>query len=122
MKTDRELLELAAKAAGYNVSFFSARSQRGFACGFTHAKDGGDWNPLDSGTDAFNLMVELELEVSFGDRYFFAEGKMSFCGEYWDSSESCYFKHFVLHGDDPSAATRRVIVLAAAEIGKNMRS
>lgn len=64
-------------------------------------------------------MVELELEVSFGDRYFFSEDKMSFCGEYWDSNESCYFKHFVLHSDDPSAATRRVIVLAAAEIGKN---
>ena len=111
MQTDRELLELAAKAIGLNTGTDEGSYD-----------DLKWWNPLESTRAAFDLMVRLELEVSFGDRYFFAEGKMSFCGEYWDSSESCYFKHFVLHGDDPSAATRRVIVLAAAEIGKNKRS
>ena len=72
MQTDRELLELAAKAIGLNTGTDEGSYD-----------DLKWWNPLESTRAAFDLMVRLELEVSFGDRYFFAEGKMSFCGEYW---------------------------------------
>lgn len=106
---NKELLELAALAAGYNVSFFSARNQSGFTCGFTHDKDSGDWNPLDYDGDALRLAVKLELSIDFAkwcNTVYY--GVDNFVQEDW-------------HNKDPYAATRLAIVKAAAEIGKSMK-
>lgn len=53
--TDRELLELAAKAAGYDY-----RPENGVI-----VVDGipGNWNPLDDDGDAFRLMVGIGMNV-----------------------------------------------------------
>ena len=116
---NKELLELAALAAGYNIGFFSARNQSGFICGFTHAKDSGDWNPLDNDGDDWNpldndgdalrLAVKLELSIDFAkwcNTVYY--GVDNFVQEDW-------------HNKDPYAATRLAIVRAAAEIGKSMK-
>lgn len=114
---NRELLELAALAAGYNIGFFSARNQSGFTCGFTHAKDGGDWNPLDNDGDALRLAVKLRLLVECG--YLTVDARYNYDEvEQWSLDDAGVTES--VHGDI-YAATRRAIVRAAAEIGKSMK-
>ena len=63
MHNDRDLLELAAKAAGYNVR------RQSMAPGFIRlcAKGGPEhWNPLTDDGDALRLAAVLEMEVSLG--------------------------------------------------------
>ena len=112
--TDRELLELAAQAAGEltpnrygNDAYFDGVLDR--------------WNPLTDDGDALRLAVKLRLGITFGRSYHFDDGPMTFCGEYRDRLESVTYKRFVVHGSDPYAATRRAIVRAAAEIGRSMK-
>lgn len=92
--TDRELLELAAKAAGIDVTAVVAD-------GIPHRFGGGYWNPLTDDGDALRLAVRLSLLEEHPD---FA---------YKLAEESG-------HPHDPTAATRRAIVRAAAEIGKTI--
>ena len=114
---NKELLELAALAAGYNIGFFSARNQSGFTCGFTHAKDGGDWNPLDNDGDALRLAVKLRLLVECG--YLTVDARYNYDEvEQWSLDDAGVTES--VHGDI-YAATRRAIVRAAAEIGKSMK-
>jgi hypothetical protein len=96
--TDRELLELAAKAAGY-VLMGHTQDERKFCVG------GREWNPLTDDADALRLAVKLGLIVE--------------CGRAWISRHGPMFGEDVL--PDPYAATRRAIVRAAAEIGKEMK-
>ncbi len=102
MMTDRELLELAAKAAGivgkwerdkayvqdryyFNVPYDNHNMLTGF-----------EWNPLTDDGDALRLAVKLGIFSDTGMTFQFMESV----------------------GD--SAATRRAIVRAAAEIGEAM--
>jgi hypothetical protein len=101
MKTDRELLELAAKAAGLTLQDDRERGLTASADGYWWPK----WNPLERDGDAFRLAVKLGLEVShnsFGkvivDRYTLPK----------------WMQVVVSHGNDPYMATRRAIVRAAA--------
>ena len=104
--TDRELLELAAKAAG--IDYYTRAQSGGMLT------DNGEWNPLTDDGDALRLAVELNLQIepdSFnGDTIVVgnsAPGRPLKC-----ATEP--------HKDDPYAATRRAIVRAAAEIGRGM--
>ena len=56
MKTDRELLEAAAKAAGYPPPL-SMHGLGGLNFGF------GWWNPLVNPGEAFELAIQLNMEV-----------------------------------------------------------
>jgi len=108
MKTDRKLLELAAKAAGWvswdwlggddvlNVYDADGRHDN-FA---PHTDDG----------EALRLAVAMYFDVSV-DRH---EGRVyvTHTGAPWAEG--------VPLGDDPNAATRRAIVLAAAAIGEGI--
>ena len=99
---DRELLELAAKAAGVK-----AKSKRDGAIRyFSH---GVEWNPLISDGDALRLAARLEIEIR-GFNGMAHAGKL---GGFW-------FSEGWFPNQDPAAATRRAIVRAAAEIGKAM--
>jgi hypothetical protein len=105
---DRELLELAAKAAGMSITL-----NWSYADGLI--ADGELWNPLTDDGDALRLAVKLNLQVepdSFnGDTIVvgnLAPGRPLKC-----ATEP--------HKDDPQAATRRAITRAAAEIGKGMK-
>ena len=57
--TDREMLELAAKAAGYETIQFSDYS--GFQILDMDAGYSGWWNPLENNGDNFKLAVKLGL-------------------------------------------------------------
>ena len=96
--TDKELLELAAKAAGYTLEEHYDDDQYYPWCTETLAF----WNPLLDDGDAFRLMVTLKIDVALYNK----------CVSVNDAPLDFY-------GDDPCAATRRGIVEAAAEIGRN---
>jgi hypothetical protein len=96
----KELLELAAKAAGYEYA-----KNGGYI-----VVDGipGNWNPLSDDGDALRLAVRLEIDVSFGLR-----------GAVIEQVHGRKIQE--LDDDEPYAATRRAIVRAAAEIGRSMK-
>lgn len=92
---DKELIELAAKAAGLHVKV-SSNSGRGLK---VHGNCNW-WNPLTDDGDAFRLAVRLNLLY----------GKVL--------ARSVTENHE--EGDDIYAATRRAITRASAQIGKEM--
>lgn len=98
--TDRELLELAAKAYNSgNDAWQCADYQRGFI---------GSWDPIESDSEALRLAVKLEMDVV-----------------HYSGSVECYFwldeENDEYVSEEISgcrlAATRRAIVRAAAAIG-----
>ena len=105
MTTDRELLEMAAKAARYQYA-----KHGGYI-----VVDGipGNWNPLTDDGDALRLAVKLRLAIYPPE----AEGEGATIGTpgvdgEWITEECA---------GDVFAATRRAIVRAAATIGKAMK-
>jgi len=103
--TDREMLEFAAKAAGIE-------SGGGlFWCPAT----GNAWNPIADDGDALRLMVSIGIRDYFGLEVQ-KHCVQATCFEPWEHCEYEEYKN-----QDPIAATRRAIVRAAAEIGRNMK-
>jgi hypothetical protein len=110
--TDRELLELAAKAASYETNT-DGRD-------FWLAADGESikhWNPLTDDGDALRLAVKLRIDLfNYG-------GPPIHHAPHVDAVHMDGFSHGSASEDvcsDPYAATRRAIVRAAAEIGRAM--
>ena len=97
--TDQELLTMAAKAAGYMT----------LTNGQTYSPEAGnfDWNPLTDDGDALRLAVYLFRDIHFW---------------YFDNSVSVGNELRVACGDDPGAATRRAIVVAAALVGEQLEA
>jgi hypothetical protein len=100
--TDRELLELAAKAAGIEAAWSDGE---GLVC----RNDAGYrffWNPLADDGDALRLSVTCGLVVD--------------CSR--PSAGEPYKQHAIWRDETMSNAelTRRAIVRAAAEIGRSM--
>ena len=58
---DRELLELAAKAAGIRLHVWGTKGAENFAD--MDAKPGNGWNPLEDDGDALRLAVRVPLLV-----------------------------------------------------------
>lgn len=108
MRTDRELLELAAKAAGIGGSWDWLRGESKPCC--YRGSDGRIWSPLTDDGDALRLAVKLRITVELTARTVLA------------AVDGAPSRDDVLDllGADPSAATRRAIVLAAAEVGDSM--
>lgn len=103
--TDRELLELAAKAAGETGQIVQRPYDGGrIYCMERH--DGTFWMPQHDDGDALRLAVKMGMMISYmGDRF--------------DLFQRCYLEG--LDADlPPSEATRRAIVRAAADIGRAM--
>ena len=117
--TDRELLELAAKAAGIkkDASPYNGGglNNTGFDCMgnlVTDWHNGKYWSPLTDDGDALRLAVKLGIEyrrITLPHNV----GIQAYDGTIQAVFESC--------GNDLYAATRRAIVRAAAEIGKGMK-
>lgn len=130
--TDRELLELAAKAAGWigwrskhgywnindpdgtaqtcctNWPIYSASTgERLLEPTFADALSEAGWNPLDDDGDALRLAVNLGFGISIP-----LANKRTDVVCFSDSRVSAIEAH-----GDPHAATRRAIVRAAAAIG-----
>lgn len=114
--TDRELLELAAKAAGYQAERIERRVARidKFKMIKHERRDGfmlarKAWNPLEDDGDALRLAVKLGLLVDISLAFIVKETIVT-------DGTVCVVER---HGMNPScAATRRAIVRAAAEIGR----
>lgn len=109
---DRELLELAAKAAG-NLAQWDC-SDRGMMVLAPSGIDTLTWNPLTDDGDALRLAVKLGL---FIDTY----QPATTVGNVVDKDSLACKTRVEDQGNDPHAATRRAIVRAAAEIGKDMK-
>ena len=101
--TDKELIELAAKAARMEINLERQfeRNELGFGhVGLWIVNGSTRWNPLTYDCDAFRLAVKLNLLY----------------GKVFSRSVAEYHED----GDDIYAATRRAITRAAAQIGKEM--
>jgi hypothetical protein len=109
--TDRELLELAAKAAGVPLSwpYDPATYARFDGVPPRRTDTWENWNPLADDGDALRLAVKLRMSVKN------TEIRASVIVEHgWVVTTEP-------HNGDPLAATRRAITRAAAEIGRNMK-
>ena len=120
--TDREELELAAKAAGLKIHVARQveRDEEGHANSGLWIVNGSTcWNPLINDGDALRLAVKLDLSSLM---IFQSSGEKH--REFWspnsgyDGGKSATTKDE--YKDDPYAATRRAIVRAAAAIGEQM--
>ena len=114
--SDRELLELAAKAVGLNLEWDGHPDQ--WQPMYYEGKTYHSFNPITDDGDALRLAVKLSkmdggvalmLNSRFNSAYF----------------AQCYTNENVVSPteymtEDPYAATRRAIVRAAAEIGRAM--
>lgn len=115
MNNDRELLELAAKAAGIEWCHIEGLCPDGGYWKFSDGKTQAWWNPLTDDGDALRLVVNLGMILAVRD-----EGKTDASVHIEDHPHS-WQSFLVEHNDDPYAATRRAIVRAAAEIGKEQK-
>jgi hypothetical protein len=104
--TDRELLKLAAKAAGYNM----AKVLDGYPM---YMEGYGIWNPLTDDGDALRLAVRLR---SYGVIISFVS-----VAQVEVLALRCDSPYEEFESTDPFAAARRAIVRAAAEIGRQMK-
>jgi hypothetical protein len=104
---DRELLELAAKAAGIGGGWDWPRGAK--APTFWRDANRKAWLPLTDDGDALRLAVKLRMNVVITDAGPSVRGDRGpWCDEHCAAN------------DDMSTATRRAIVRAAAEIGRQM--
>ena len=128
--TDRELLEAAAKAAGIDAKWedeeaadFDAEYLGMRVADRGHLNE--YWNPLADDGDALRLAVKLELHITPYPVY--EEPKHSVVvlrnQDFVQQMRTPHNPTEVVESyeDDPYAATRRAIVRAAAEIGRNMK-
>lgn len=105
---DKELLKLAAKAAG-DVVYID--DMDAWIEEDSNGNRGAWWRPLTDDGDALRLAVKLDMVVMVNRV---------------DGSTSCEYGYFnpkyidEHHGEDHYAATRRAIVRAAAEIGRTL--
>ena len=112
--TDRELLELAAKAAGIDLDWDVPPKSPPWIIEGTGDDRGptAPWSPLADDGDALRLAAELKLDVTWT-----SDGRIIVRANRWD-------KHGVPYGSVIARATegtevlRRAIVEAAAQIGR----
>jgi hypothetical protein len=101
--TDKELLELAAKAADIKGWGFDVK---GNLC--IDPVVYLPWNPLADDGDALRLMVDLRLTAKVQVHEI----------EIFDEEGGCLYSIAIDRGESNYEQARRVIVRAAAEIGK----
>ena len=106
--TDQELLELAAKAAGIELSDWSS-AEDGFIR--YHFVTRHIWNPLTDDGDALRLAVKLGIDLEWRN-----DGRVA-AYRHANANGHC-FTAFESSREERDAATRRAIVRAAAEIGR----
>lgn len=124
MCSDRELLELAAKAAGLQLCGYSWIGENeddeefetldaAFVKNCPEQDVATMWNPLTDDGDALRLAVKLGLKLEKHEEYYpyFSAEKVP---------DVFIAEDVIKNGGDELAATRRAIVRAAAAIGEAM--
>lgn len=115
---DRELLKLAAKAAGLILHPpGDVRADGAMLIDLGSDAPGKWWNPIHDDGDALRLAVKLNIDLSFRS---YPEGIKGFeAGDFVVAMNGYGCKERINAGDN-GAATRRAIFRAAAEIGRAM--
>ena len=112
MKTDCELLGLAAKAAGlvgWEIHDTPTLGLHIWAKSLFEERGSGVWRPIDDDGDALRLAVRLKFAVNVWSGCSVMTGAAL--------NATCVLEDI---SEDPYAATRRAIVRAAAAIGEAM--
>ena len=119
--TDRELLELAAKAAGIEVEWrewTTGRIAEFQTIKYTKHEgfwgNGVCWNPLTDDGQALRLAVKLRIDLVV------AEDHIAAANYDFDKEKFLFASKCEGYRPCPYAATRRAIVRAAAEIAKQI--
>ena len=102
---DKELLELAAKAAGIRLEWDGDPEK--WVPTYYEGKTYHGWNPLTNDGDALRLAVKLGITVEFNSNWV-------------GTTHEDIVGRAEFYEADPFAATRRAIVRAASEIGRGM--
>jgi hypothetical protein len=110
--SDRELLEMAAKAAGIVIQFPYTHGVKDLDVSPRRTDTWDNWNPLTDDGDALRLAVQLNIQITPG-----TYNPDEFTAFKAAGGEAHEFRHFQ---QDAYAATRRAIVRAAVEIGRAM--
>lgn len=113
---DRELLEMAAKAAGIDLRWKLGVHQITLPPALPYYLVGGldqYWNPLADDGDALRLAVKLKIDFYVGED----DGEAIYAGYFTRGSTS---QRFAIERNCSDSATRRAIVRAAAAIGSAM--
>jgi hypothetical protein len=105
--SDRELLEMAALAAGYTVKFGENDYSYTTSAGLSNK-----WNPLIDDGDEARLEAALLMCVRW-----YPHGVLVGPAEFNINSVSAFFEHYNKHDGDKQAARRRAGTRAAAAIG-----
>lgn len=114
MKTDKELLELAAKAAGLNVKMIEVDCDdnfRALVVGKKNTKERIAWNPLINNDDAMRLLAKMEISINHFDSFVKSQAAP-------DGKSGMVVSVMIERGR--LDATRRAIVRAAAAIGEKL--
>ena len=120
MKTDKELLQLAAKAArkdltGYewfDTPFYTGFQRRNIDPESGMEEQTQEYNPLADDAQAFRMAVDLDMDVCLSPKDKDVTAFVYCNGEVASKAEN--------YAADKHAATRRAIVRAAAAIGEGM--
>lgn len=116
--SDRELLEAAAKAAGIDIHWNAmVNAERHPIVNYYNAYQYEEWNPLEDDGDALRLLNRLPYRTLYVSEIGATVSwqREDGSGHGWKCDE-----YAAEHGGDLSAATRRAITRAAAEIGADM--
>ncbi|QGR60400.1 hypothetical protein FOC27_09290 [Burkholderia multivorans] len=107
--SDRELLELAAKASGMDYLVWTPGASPIVPA---PKRIGGQmvWNPIHSDGDALRLAAKLNLDIRFS---WYDDTTAVFVGGTWDNAPEAVHELFER---DVAASMRRAIVRAAAAI------
>ncbi len=117
---DRQLLEAAARAAGYDNATYQDMSgwgevRYGLSFAMWVPELDSYWNPLTDDGDAFSLSCALGISLEFGNDKVEASGGGSWAKvRYTDRPDGSYTD------DERRAAARRAIVRAAASRAKGV--
>ena len=113
MTTDRELLELAAKAADIEIDHWLVNPM--IDVSVYDASEYRMWNPLTDDGDALRLAVKLKIDFYTGDD----DGEAAYAG-FFDVTINNRQRFAIerFENSDPHIATRRAIVRTAAAIGE----
>jgi hypothetical protein len=109
--SDKELLKLAAKAAGMDTIVWTSGAWTFGEKSECRPGSGDIWNPLTDDGDALRLAVKLGLLIQINSG---SATAWKWRGENWYEQASDY-------ADDMDATTRRAIVRAAVAIGEQMK-
>lgn len=108
----RELLRLAAKAAGVDGAFDSFREEFRRYADQHNLFLGEDWRPLDDDGDCARMEAKLLMKVHLND------GHVSVGHESFGEQQQCEF--YSEHGGDRNSARRLASTFVAASIGAAM--